>query len=194
MPQNQFSERLSWSRWDSRMASWRYAEIVKHLLTPAIVCDIGCGMSGEFLHLISSRIDRGYGFDRKVQSKTVGNIQLQSVSDMNAGLPLADESVDHVTMIALIEHLAEPQLLLKEAKRILKPGGRLIISTPTPKAKPILEFLAFRLKIIAAHEIADHKFYYQATSLRQCLEQEGFKNIIGTTFQFGFNQIAVAQK
>ena len=194
MPQNQPNQRWIWSRWDRRLASWRYAEIKKHLRAPAIVCDIGCGMSGEFLRLISPRIVQGYGFDRKVQPETVGNIWLQPVADLNAGVPLADESVDHVTMIALIEHLAAPLELLVEARRILKIGGRLIISTPTPRAKPLLEFLAFRLKMIAAYEIADHKFYYQAASLRRCLEQAGFRNIIHETFQFGFNQIAVAQK
>ena len=194
MPQNQPDKRLIWSRWDRWLASWRYAEIKKRMRTPAIVCDIGCGMSGEFLRLISARIVQGYGFDRKVRPETVGNIQLQPVADLNVGLPLADESVDHVTMIALIEHVAEPLELLAEARRILKIGGRLIISTPSPKAKPLLEFLAFRLKMIAADEIADHKFYYPAASLRQCLEQAGFSDIVIETFQFGFNQIAMAQK
>jgi len=194
MPRNQPGKRLIWSRWDRWLASWRYAEIKKRMRTPAIVCDIGCGMSGEFLRLISPRIVQGYGFDRKVQPETAGNIRLQPVADLSAGLPLADECVDHVTMIALMEHLAEPLELLAEARRILKKGGRLIISTPAPRAKPLLEFLAFRLKMIAAYEIADHKFYYPAASLRRCLEQAGFSDIVTGTFQFGFNQIAVARK
>jgi ubiquinone/menaquinone biosynthesis C-methylase UbiE len=194
MPEKQPSERLPWSRWDRWLASWRYAAIKKHMLAPVVVCDIGCGMSGEFLRAMSALIVRGYGFDRNVRAETVGNIHLQPVADLNGGLPLAGESVDHVTMIALIEHLAEPGMLLAEARRILKTGGRLIISTPTPRAKPLLEFLAFRLKIIAAYEITDHKLYYQAASLRRCLEQAGFSMVSHGTFQFGFNQIAVALK
>jgi ubiquinone/menaquinone biosynthesis C-methylase UbiE len=194
MPENQPGERLIWSRWDRWLASWRYAAIQKHLLHPAVFCDIGCGMSGEFLRSISARIEQGYGFDRQVQAKTVGNIRLQPIADLNAGIPLLDESVDHVSMIAFFEHLANPQLVLAEVRRILKTGGRLLISTPSSKAKPLLGFLAFRLKIIAAYEIAEHKRYYQAASLRHCLEEAGFTVIFYKTFQFGLNQIVVAQK
>jgi len=45
-------------------------------------------------------------------------------------VPLPDASADAVTCIELIEHLDHPEELMKEAKRILKPGGVFIVTTP----------------------------------------------------------------
>lgn len=45
-------------------------------------------------------------------------------------LPYADNSYDIVYSIEVIEHLTNPVEFLKEIYRVLKPGGRLIYSTP----------------------------------------------------------------
>lgn len=45
-------------------------------------------------------------------------------------LPLQDSSVDVVVSFETLEHLSEQKQFLKEVRRVLKPGGLLIISTP----------------------------------------------------------------
>jgi SAM-dependent methyltransferase len=45
-------------------------------------------------------------------------------------LPVADNSVDVVTAVSLIEHLYSPRMMLSEALRVLKPRGALILVTP----------------------------------------------------------------
>jgi SAM-dependent methyltransferase len=49
-------------------------------------------------------------------------------------LPWADRSMDAITCMHLIEHLNNLGLLLKEAVRLLKPGGRIYFETPHPKS------------------------------------------------------------
>ena len=49
-------------------------------------------------------------------------------------LPFADRSFDLVTMIEVVEHLERPADALGEAKRVLRDGGFVVITTPVPKA------------------------------------------------------------
>lgn len=50
------------------------------------------------------------------------------VVDVRAGLPLADESVDGVLCLGVIETLADPAALIGQISRVLKPGGWLALS------------------------------------------------------------------
>lgn len=49
------------------------------------------------------------------------------------GLPWAAASMDAITCMHLVEHLRDLTLLLQEAARLLKPGGRIYFETPHPK-------------------------------------------------------------
>ncbi len=70
------------------------------------------------------------------------------------------------------------------------------MTTPASRAKSLLEFMAFRLKIMSYEEIADHKRYYDRESLVQDLIQGGFKreNITVSNFELGFNLFVIATK
>ena len=93
--------------------------------------DVGCG-SGLFL----SRM-RDLGWDvigveldpkavRVAQEEYGLNVQQRNLHD--AGFP--DNSFDVVTLSHVIEHVADPVELLKECRRVLKPGGKLVVTTP----------------------------------------------------------------
>jgi 2-polyprenyl-3-methyl-5-hydroxy-6-metoxy-1,4-benzoquinol methylase len=58
-------------------------------------------------------------------------LRIEKCDLMEDPLPAADESIDVVSCNDTIEHLhGSPKSFLKEAMRVLKPGGRIIISTP----------------------------------------------------------------
>lgn len=50
--------------------------------------------------------------------------------DANFPLPFGDQMFDAIISTDVIEHLENPTNLLRECSRILKPGGRLVLSTP----------------------------------------------------------------
>ena len=55
------------------------------------------------------------------------------IDDMNFetdALPLADNSIDIAVSLAVLEHLNDPGVFLKEIYRVLKPGGLIYLSTP----------------------------------------------------------------
>jgi SAM-dependent methyltransferase len=111
-------------------------------------------------------------------------------------LPLKNSSFDAALSLATLEHLDEPDLHLREIHRTLKPNGILILTTPSPRGKPVLEFLAYRLKIIDRQEIEDHRQYFNTIMLETSLERAGFRpaSISARTFQLGMNNIVIAYK
>ena len=98
-------------------------------------------------------------------------------------------------MLAVLEHLEKPQEMLTEIGRVLQENGRLVLTVPGKRAKPVLEFLAFKLSIVSRAEIADHKKYYDLLELRQLAAADGsFAIVKHHSFQLGMNNFCVMQK
>jgi SAM-dependent methyltransferase len=77
-------------------------------------------------------------------------------------LPLEDDSLDAVVCTQVLEHVPEPSEVLSEFVRVLRPGGRLIISTP----------LTWYL-----HETPHDYYRYTSYGLHHLLEKAGFTEI-----------------
>jgi dolichyl-phosphate beta-glucosyltransferase len=79
-------------------------------------------------------------------------------------LPLASGSVEAVSLLDVIEHLEDPQEALAEARRVLQPGGRLIVNVP-----------AHRWLWSQADVALGHQRRYTRRALRTELRQAGFE-------------------
>ncbi|BAI60313.1 conserved hypothetical protein [Methanocella paludicola SANAE] len=170
----------------------RVGLVLQHLDKDTTLCDLGCG-SGSFLRSVSGDIRAGYGFDKKAEEETFGNITIKN-SFIDGKVPLETGSMDCVTLIAVLEHLDRPEDVLGECYRIVKNRGKILITTPSPASKPILEFLSYRLKIVSPVEIRDHKHYYSRSELKTILEECGFTGVQVRSFEFGLNNFAIGHK
>ncbi len=100
-----------------------------------LVVDIGCN-DGAIARLIQERGERVVGADRlryaEVAFRTVGI----PVVALNAeqSLPFADGSFDGVLISGVLEYVAAPAALLREARRIMASGGRLVLVAPNRNA------------------------------------------------------------
>lgn len=166
------------------------AEIPEH----AIVLDVGCGRTAAFLSAIESRIQSGYGVDFKVAEFQTDKLKTIQVH-LGEKLPFDDASFDVVTMLAVLEHIEHEQAILREIHRVLKPGGKLVLTVPSVWAQPVLEFLSYRLKLVDEAEIRDHKRYYDRQKLKQVLIQvTGFGHFRHQYFQMWMNNFCTVIK
>ena len=181
---------------DNIFAQIRKKKVLKYIPENGVVCDIGCGSELKLLLSIRGKIAEGWAIDKKTIGQPIaGNIRaIEQDMDTNPILPLPDNKFDCLLMTAVLEHMALPREAISEAFRVLKPGAVLLLTTPSPSAKPMLEFLAFRLRMISKDEILDHKHYFSKQELYQILTNAGFTKIDHHYFELGLNQFIVAQK
>ena len=107
------------------------ARFVRALGEPASALDLGCGdgrltaelRAGELVAADVSEVALG-----RARRRLPGSRAVLLVPD--EPLPLADGSFDLVLCAETIEHVRDVQLLLSEARRVLRPGGRLAVTTP----------------------------------------------------------------
>lgn len=172
----------------------RFLRIAPYIKRGSIVADLGCGYDGRFLKIISNKIRKGVGVDICVSTNKIHKNITLIESDINKRLPLEDSNFDIVTAMAVIEHIENPKKFILEINRILKKNGRLIITTPSTIAKPLLDFLAFKMHSLSNSEISDHKQYFDQNGIAKLLLVCGFKNIKVKTFEMGFNLLAITTK
>jgi ubiquinone/menaquinone biosynthesis C-methylase UbiE len=153
--------------------------------------DIGCGWEARFLRSVEPYIAAGFGIDFKAPILTEGKIRTDRLM-LTDTLPYDDSSFDIVTMLAVLEHLEHPEALIREIHRVMKPDGCLILTVPSKAAKPVLEFLSFRLGLISCEEILDHKTYYDRESLSALFSSARFTMKEHSRFQWGMNNFCVA--
>ncbi|MDA1324503.1 MAG: class I SAM-dependent methyltransferase [Proteobacteria bacterium] len=100
-------------------------------------------------------------------------------------LPYGDSAFDVATCVELLEHLtpAEGQALLLEAKRVIRPGGVLLLSTPDyGGAWPLLEWILNRRGSVSYED--QHITHFTQSRLTSFLEQAGFENVKVERYQF----------
>ncbi len=99
-------------------------------LSPGRLLDSPCG-EGALSHALRERGHEVWAsdLDPKVFAKERGGIRFDVV-DLNQSLPYPDVFFDAVVSLEGIEHLEMPAFCLQEFARILRPGGRLVLSTP----------------------------------------------------------------
>ncbi len=90
-------------------------------------------------------------------------------------LPLHDASVDAVWAGEVIEHVADVAPWLSEVRRVLRPRGRLLLTTPQHGPLTLLRLAASRRRFAEHFEPrSDHVRFYSRRTLRALLDDLGF--------------------
>jgi SAM-dependent methyltransferase len=124
------------------------------------VLDVGCGTGGVLAGLGGGI--RPFGVDRSTLALAHCRARgLSAVACSSAGdLPFAAGSFDVVMLLDVLEHFADEQKLLAEIRRLVRPGGRVLVSVP-----------AFQFLWSQHDVVLQHIRRYRAGQLQEVLER-----------------------
>jgi len=115
------------------------ALVRSHLTPDSRVMDLGCGRGGV-VELFWRDVQLAAGLDPDVPSLAEHRAQgMPVVTGRGEQLPFAGESFDLIVCIWVLEHLRDPEGVLREVRRALRPGGHFVFLTPNLR-NPLLAF------------------------------------------------------
>ncbi len=154
--------------------------------------DIGCA-DGAIFDQLGRKIREGIGIDPNIpESREYGSYRL-----LRGRFPDAlrnDEPFDVITLLAVLEHIPPPEQkeLAKNVVRYLKPGGRLIITVPSPRVDQILDVLK-SLRLIDGMSLEEH-YGFDIGLVPSIFSVKGLKLVGRYPFQLGLNHVFIFER
>lgn len=142
------------------------------------ILDVGCG-DGTLLSLVEGEVQK-HGIDIVEHlPESSGSINYVR-HDVSGGLPFSDGTFDVVHSSELIEHLLDTEFFLCECHRVLKRGGRLVLSTPNLHYwRNVVEWLRGKQFFFVDYHGAQegHVRYFCPETISLLTHRAGFRNI-----------------
>lgn len=120
-----------------------------------VMYDLGCGEK-PYKEFFLQHVERYIGID---WGNSLHDSKADILADLNEPLPLDNECADTTIAFSVLEHLHEPQTMLDEAFRVLKPGGAMVLTVPWQWH---------------VHEAPHDYFRFTPYGLKYLLEKAGF--------------------
>jgi ubiquinone/menaquinone biosynthesis C-methylase UbiE len=155
--------------------------LLEHVAAGDRVLDVGCG-EGRFASELLRAGVSVLGIDvaeeplRRARERDPA-LDLRLV-EADEPWPIEDASFDAVWAGEMIEHVLDTAGWLSEVRRVLRPGGRLLLSTPAHGRLRVLG-LALSRRAFEAHfdPCADHLRFYTRAGLIRLLGEFGFQEV-----------------
>lgn len=148
----------------------RRIELIKE---PGRLLDIGCSL-GYFVEAAQDRGWRASGVEiSSAAAEEARGMGLDVVAGTLESAAYPDGSFDCVTMWDVLEHVPDPTAHMLEVRRVLAPGGLVVVGTPD------LGHIRFRMKRESWRHLkpAEHIFYFRQSSIARLFAETGFGNV-----------------
>lgn len=153
----------------------------------ASLLDVGCA-AGLFVKEAKDRGFDAYGCDYSAAAIAYGkeHFGVHIIPSMAEDIDAPDDHYDVVTILHVIEHMPDPMRVMRELRRVLKPGGLLLMETVNYRAHHVIEkHLQFLIPIYGRLTNRgalpwvpfDHLYFWTPETLHKALETAGFKDV-----------------
>jgi 2-polyprenyl-3-methyl-5-hydroxy-6-metoxy-1,4-benzoquinol methylase len=177
---------------DRLLESWRFAKAAPYIAQGSRVLDIGCGRGALFRRL-ARRIAGGVGIDPD-PDPAAGTDRVRIIRGrFPVDLPSDSGPFDAITMLACLEHLPPAQHagLAARCAALLRPGGVLVITVPSPAVDRIIHVLQ-RVPFLFDGTHTEEHYGFEPSSTPAIFAS--FEPVAARTFQFGLNNLFVFRK
>lgn len=166
-----------------KKANKQWADKFSGMLTgQEAVLDVGCS-TGHFIDLVKDKTREIYGHElNRKEIEFCRNALKLDVSDQPLETRFKPGSFDYITLIYVLEHIAEPKDFLASLVKLLKPTGKFVILVPNVRDAlvnfyDIPEFISFYYCI-------EHLFYYSPQTISLLFNQVGLAGHIETIQEY----------
>ncbi len=128
------------------------------------VLDVGCGAGNMMHHLARYGTVKGVEIDPRPLERARQRGYDVKLADVGARIPFDDGQFELVSALDVIEHTADDMAVLSECRRVLAPGGHLLVTVPA------FMFLWSHNDVLNAHERR-----YTAGELKRKIEATGLR-------------------
>jgi SAM-dependent methyltransferase len=145
-------------------------QILERAVEGRRLLDVGCA-AGYFLDAARSRGWNVAGLELSAYSVQLARRLALEVFEASILAPPPLPVFDAITMWDTIEHIARPDIAVQKARRLLRPGGVLVISTGDRRSF-VARALGRRWRLMTD---PTHKFFFDEPTLSSLLAAAGFK-------------------
>jgi len=126
-----------------------------------VMLDLGCGTKPYREYLLSlGNIEKYVGLD--LETSNHYDVSVADIHWNGKQIPLANCSIDSIITTEVLEHCPNPEAVIKEMHRILKPGGVVLLTVPF---------------LWPIHDSPNDEFRYTNYSLKRFFDSAGFKYV-----------------
>ena len=178
-----FSEELNRRRYPVRaLRYWWLSRVideeVRRIAHPPVIVDVGCdrGIIKRFIPPIEGARWIGLDIDIDRPDVELAKYDERIQADFDEGLTLPDSTADIAICSHVLEHLPRPEFTMQEIRRILKPGGLLLVGVPTaPKFVAKMREKQFARELASGTRVhGQHIHVFWEDRLRELAEKTGF--------------------
>lgn len=177
------------------LARRRQAMIAKHIRGD--VLDIGC-QQGQLRERLAERMGRYAGID--LQAADIEEARRNHPDCEFRVLDIDDEPLgyeaefDTIILCAVIEHIFNLKHLGRNIFRALRPGGQVVLTTPTPFGNDVVHRLGAVLGLFSRDAADDHIAIFNRARIEIFAREAGLVLAEYRRFQLECNQIAILKR